>query len=122
MEDKHWTPERIIQNTTRLLNEIKRTEYKKLLQKGKSNEVVPKITADDTEFMEFHTRYPALFLMIVEKGESFDMKQLLHMLTLRNKVDSKEVTQHNADLQIGTEMVDKYVKPMLDKDKQSNKK
>jgi hypothetical protein len=121
MEDRHWTPERIIQNTTRLLNEIKKQEYKKLLQKGKSNEVVPRITADDTEFMEYHTRYPALFLMIVEKGDTFDIKQLLHMLTLRNKVDANEVSKHNADLQIGTEMVDKYVKPMIDRDNQSNK-
>lgn len=121
MEDRHWTPNRIIQNTTRLLNEIKKSEYKKLLQRGKSNEVVPQITADDTEFMEYHTRYPALFLMIVEKGETFDIKQLLHMLNLKNKIDTNEVSQHNADLQIGTEMVDKYVKPMIERDKQSNK-
>jgi hypothetical protein len=121
MEDRHWTPNRIIQNTTRLLNEIKKPEYKKLLQRGKSNEVVPQITADDIEFMEYHTRYPALFLMIVEKGENFDMKQLLHMLNLKNKIDTNEVSQHNADLQIGTEMVDKYVKPMIERDRQSNK-
>jgi hypothetical protein len=117
MEDKHWTPERIIQDTLRLLDTIKRPEYVQLLKRGKAMEVVPKITADDSEFMEYHTRYPALFLMIIEKGDKFDMNQLLHMLNLRKKVDTNEVSKHNADLQIGTEMVDKYVKPMLDKQK-----
>lgn len=117
MDDKHWTPERIIQDTLRLLDTIKRPEFTTLLRRGKANEVVPKITGDDPEFMEYHTRYPTLFLMVVEKGEKFDMNQLLHMLNLRKKVDTQEVSKHNADLQIGTEMVDKYVKPMLDKQK-----
>jgi len=58
----------------------------------------------------FVTQYPTLFQYAVEPH--FDYKQFEKMLAMLNKMGGG-LSQHQASVQVGQILVDKYVKPML---------
>jgi hypothetical protein len=60
--------------------------------------------------------YPALFNMVIENGNKFDLTQFEKMMTTISKVRRKEVTEEAASQKFSEEMVEKYVKikPKLD--------
>ena len=58
-------------------------------------------------------RYPALFNMIIENGENFDLIQFEQMMSMISKVRTNKISEENASKQFGQQMVDKFVKPNL---------
>lgn len=58
----------------------------------------------------FVTQYPTLFQYAVEPH--FDYKQFEKMLSMLDKMGAG-LSQHQASIQVGQILVDKYVKPML---------
>lgn len=58
----------------------------------------------------FVTQYPTLFQYAVEPH--FDYKQFEKMLSMLDKMGAG-LSQHQASVQVGQILVDKYVKPML---------
>jgi hypothetical protein len=58
----------------------------------------------------FVTQFPTLFQYAVEPH--FDYKQFEKMLSMLDKMGSG-LSQHQASVQVGQILVDKYVKPML---------
>ena len=78
-------------------------------------------SSDDTKqtlmekYPEFSAQYPALFQLVFNPVDNWekDVERLTQMVALASKVKSNKITQHDASVQIGTELVDKYVKPKL---------
>ena len=66
------------------------------------------------KYMPLMMIYPALFNMVIENGKKFDLTQFEQMMNTISKVRRKEVTEEAASKQFGEEMVDKYVKPILE--------
>jgi hypothetical protein len=87
----------------------------KLMRNPSTKELQKK---DDTEFMklmqekyhQLHFKYPSLFNMVIEDGDKFDIPKLQNMLSMKQKVDSNEVSNHDASVQVGTEEYNNYVK------------
>ena len=48
-------------------------------------------------------------------GNNYDSKRLKNMLLLANKVHNSEITEHEASVTVGTDLVENIVKPQLDK-------
>lgn len=65
------------------------------------------------QFSDFSDKYPTLFKQITYK--ECDFKQLEFMLHKLENVRLGSISQHDASVQIGQLLVDKYVKPELDK-------
>lgn len=56
-------------------------------------------------------RYPALFNMVIENGQNFDLIQFEQMIDMISKVRQKQISEETASQQFGEQMVNKYVKP-----------
>jgi hypothetical protein len=69
----------------------------------------------ENEFKDFHTKYPTLFNKLLE--EDCDSKQLDFMLKQLENIQKGTKTQHEASVEIGQILVDKFVKPELNKKK-----
>jgi len=66
------------------------------------------------KYMPLMMIYPALFNMVIENGNKFDLTQFEKMIAMISKVRRKEVTEEAASQKFGEEMVEKYVKAKLD--------
>ena len=71
------------------------------------------------QFSEFEHKYPTLFRKLVE--EDCDRQQLNFMLSKLDQVRLGTQSQHNASVDVGQVLVDKYVKPELAKKEKSSK-
>ena len=65
------------------------------------------------QFSEFEHKYPTLFRKLVE--EDCDQHQLNFMLSKLDQVRTGSQSQHDASVDVGQVLVDKYVKPELAK-------
>ena len=67
------------------------------------------------KYPDFSAQYPALFQLVFNPVDNWekDLERLTQMVALASKVKTNKITQHDASVQIGTELVDKYVKPKL---------
>ena len=66
------------------------------------------------EYNEFCDKYPALIsLVFSSKDWQTDYQKLKGMFALVEKINNKEITQHDASVKVGGQLVDEYVKPRL---------
>ena len=77
-------------------------------------------TRIETEFSDFNKEYPNVFRLCLQGF--FDnpqaLSQLDQFINMSGKVNSGELDEKEASVAIGTQLVDKYVKPLIsDKDK-----
>lgn len=76
---------------------------------------VREIRADPVEGLKKHPwfpeRYPRLHQMCTDPG--FDMNTFRKMLDAKRKIQNAELSEHDASVEVGTLLVDKYVKPLL---------
>lgn len=68
-----------------------------------------------TNHQDFSMNHPATFLGSVEG--TIDLKTMEYMVSMANRVKRDDITQHDASVEIGTKLVDTYVKPTLEKGK-----
>lgn len=65
------------------------------------------------EFNEFYSQKPQLFEMIC--SDNCDDDLLNKMLKVHSKVQTGELSQHDASVEVGQELVNKYVIPKVEK-------
>ena len=63
-------------------------------------------------YQDFYLKYPALFSKIIDG--SLEKNQFNFMLNMMGKVKNEELSDHDASVQVGQVLVDKYVKPLID--------
>ena len=66
-----------------------------------------------TKYSDLYRNYESIFNISI--SENYDKLRLKHMLILANKVKKSELSEHDASVQVGTELVNNIVKPQLDK-------
>tara|TARA_Y100000389_G_C17034817_1_gene305216 strand:- start:122 stop:394 length:273 start_codon:yes stop_codon:yes gene_type:complete len=66
-----------------------------------------------TDFSDFYTQKPQLFEMIC--SDNCDDDLLNKMLKMHSKVQTGELSQHDASVEVGQELVNKYVIPKVEK-------
>ena len=71
-----------------------------------------------TKEMHYVLKYPNLsnmYPMIFKKAceKDFDYEKFVWMMSLIKGVNEKNVTQHNASIEVGERLVDEYIKPKL---------
>lgn len=78
-------------------------------------EVVLEIRADPVEGIKkypwFPKQYPRLHQMCL--NPVFDLNMFQKMLDAKQKMQNAELSEHDASVEVGTLLVDKYVKPLL---------
>lgn len=80
---------------------------------SQSKPVLKVIFEAEVKYLNVIKAVPVLFFKAsVDKG-LFDIDQLNQMLRVRDRVQSNEMSQHEASVNVGTLLVDKYVKPHL---------
>jgi hypothetical protein len=67
------------------------------------------------KYHQLHFKFPSLFNMVLDDGENFDLPKLKGMLSMKQKVDNNEISNHDASVKIGTEEYNNYVKEKVDK-------
>ena len=67
------------------------------------------------EFSQFENKYPALFKKLINRD--CDPDQLEFVLNRLEQVRTGMKSQHDASVEVGQVLVDKYVKPELEKKK-----
>lgn len=56
---------------------------------------------------------PLIFFKVCNERRSFNKEQLLMMLKFKEKIEKNQISQHDASVDIGSHLVDKYVKNRL---------
>lgn len=93
---------------------FKINEIKLFIKKNKKNTNLKEFA--EKEFSDFNTKYPTLFRKLLE--EDCDSKQLDYMLKQLENIQKGNKTQYDASVEIGQILVDKFVKPELNKKKE----
>ena len=65
--------------------------------------------------------YPSLFRMIIDDPINFDMSKLKSMLSMKDKVENKEVSYDDANKKIGLQYYNEYIKKHVDNADPSDK-
>ena len=91
------------------------TQIKKLM--GKYNALLKKDEKEFDKIVEkevpnFATKYPTIYEKV--KNKTLDDDKLAFMLSMLSKVNSSEMTQHNASVEVGKNLANTYVLPKLD--------
>ena len=86
-------------------------EIKSYLKKNRKNKNLEENAKE--EFKDFEYKYPVIFKKILDN--TLDNEQFLMMMNMMQKMQDNELTEHDASVQVGQVLVDKYVKPMLEK-------
>lgn len=60
---------------------------------------------------------PLIFFKVCCERKEFNREHLVMMLSYKSKVQSGSLSQHDASVNVGSKLVDKYVKPMTKKRK-----
>lgn len=66
------------------------------------------------EFIDFSEKYPQLFTMIC--SDSCDDIILNKMISARRLVQAGQLSQHDASVKVGQDLVNKYVIPAVEKE------
>lgn len=67
------------------------------------------------KYSEFSMSYPVIFIKTLDN--QLDIDQFREMVHLADQVNNKKISQHGASVQVGASLVNKYVKPILNKKK-----
>lgn len=62
------------------------------------------------QFTSFFEKYPTLFFSIIENPSTFPLYRLDEMLILKSKIESKDIDEHGASVQLGQKYFDEFVK------------
>lgn len=67
------------------------------------------------QYSDFELNYNSLFKLCT--SEDYDLNKLMLFIQMASSVQRKEITEHDASVQIGEMLVNEYVKPKLNTDK-----
>jgi hypothetical protein len=86
---------------------------KKIHQEVKESKVSPDETKKNVQdkYREFSLNYPAIFIMAADGN--LDLDRFKSMVDMAQKVKNDEITQHDASVKVGEQLVDHYVKPKI---------
>ena len=90
-------------------------------------EIVEEIVKDENivdqkkKIKFYKKKYPEefkVFPKILENSceKDFDVDKLKWMIEMQKKISSKELTSHNANIEVGERLVNEYIKPKLNND------
>jgi hypothetical protein len=83
-------------------------QIRRIVQEGRySNDDIKSM------FPDFSEQYPNLLEMLTRPG-GFDERSLSLMINMLDKMGAGKASQHEASIQVGQHLLDKYVKPQLD--------
>ena len=102
-----FSPEKILENVKSL-----KKDYDELKGSMDTEDIKRKLM---DKYIDFSGQYPALFSLVFNPVDDWekDLTRLTQMVQLATKVKDNKISQHEASVQIGGELVDKYVKPKL---------
>jgi hypothetical protein len=109
----------IIENRTlELLKSIREVyqwfqEHTKILVNNHSESRNKKIKELENTHQKFREEYPKLFEGILNK--TLEEDTLLYMIKMLSKMKKKNLSEHDASVEVGTHLVDRFVKPNLEK-------
>lgn len=67
----------------------------------------------DREYADFHERYPALYGMIIDDPDNFQMNRLIEMLSLKKNVEQDGANYESVSTSLGQKYFDEFVKPVM---------
>ena len=68
------------------------------------------------KYTEYYENYPALITKIIDDPHNFEMKRIIEMLNVREKVVKKDVSYDDASLYMGQRYYDEYIKGNIKED------
>lgn len=101
----HKVKKPLTENIVGLIDEI---------MKSKKNNLETIFECEE-RFLETIVSIPALFFKACNERSRFNKEQLMMMLSMKEKVENSQISQHDASVDIGTNLVDKYVKKHINK-------
>jgi hypothetical protein len=87
------------------------TELESMQIDLQNNEILDK-DSYKTKYNYLYTHTPTLFDLLY-KSNDIDIEQLKFMILQAQKIDKKEITQHDADVIIGQKLADTYITPII---------
>ena len=73
---------------------------------------------NEEKYSEFKKEYPSLYNKCI--SEDYNSNQMLYFLSKLKEIDDNKTSEHEASVNIGTMLVDKYVKPFIKEEEKSN--
>ncbi len=83
-------------------------EMQQKIKKGEAEKL-------DTEYSEFKQKFPPIFAMASKAMDESQMEILLIMLKKCQNINENKSSLHDSSVDIGQILVDKYVKPVIDR-------
>lgn len=84
-----------------------------VIDKSQTSSILKVIFDAEIKYLTTIQAVPVLFFKVTVDKDSFDIDQLNKMLNVRNRMESDDLSMHDASVSVGSILVDKYVKPHL---------
>lgn len=65
------------------------------------------------KFYYIHQKYPTLFFTIIENPSTFPISRLNEMLNLKKQIESNNITNEKASIDLGQKYYDEFVKEKI---------
>lgn len=82
-----------------------------VMNNPKSN--IETIIECEEKFLDIIINIPLIFFKVCNERLDFNKNQLIMMLQMKDSVNNKTMSQHDASVNVGTALVDKYVKSKI---------
>lgn len=80
----------------------------------KTKPILKVILESEKKYIEVIKTVPVLFFKACVDREAFDLECLQNMLAVRNRMHTEGISEHDASVNVGSLLVDKYVKPKIE--------
>lgn len=104
--------DKILKEANNLLSDYNNYSNKKDF-KNESYDSFKEIMIKKYEYL--HNEVNSIFIQCIEGN--MDIKILKFMITQAKEIQKNNISNHDASVKVGEKLVDKFIKPMLDKNK-----
>lgn len=92
---------------------------------GELKNIVIEIAADELNYGSsekkhayYRSKYPAIgekYKVLIQKAcePNFEIEKFMWMIDMKNQIDDKKITTHDASVEVGKVLVDEYIAPKL---------
>lgn len=102
----------VLDDVKEMSNRIKLYHAKKIDMHLPEDRFIKKMKKD---YQKLHENFPTMFDKVM--SGTLEIERLAFMLKMIGEIGKKKVTRHEASVVVGQELVDKIVKPNLEKNK-----
>lgn len=91
------------------------TEHEQLLKRLEDLQHAVRFKKNLDPYFDLQDKYPQLYKMILSDEDPTALEKVRYMLSIKERMDRKDLTSHQADVLVGQRFAQEYIDPLVKK-------